>query len=357
MNKFLIGVADVWLYADAQCTSLIATAKTMTNNTIDVTNTSVDIQGGKGNKLLKRFFTSAMANVTLTDTRFDLSTMAANWGQSIAPSFTTRKQEAVTLNSSTGTITGTPVGVNGGSPLVYIEYNGETMATGLPVSNKTFTIPSSWNIPVDSKVCASYFAVNTNAKYITIPANIIPKTVYAVFEANLASSEAGEGVIGRATIIIPSLQLSGNQSISLTSDGYATQDLSGTALAFTPIDNQNPCLNEDIYGYIVEEIYDTNWWDETVALIVPNIRGVASTDYPVVIYNFNGQYSYVLSDEQVIQAQTAGVLSITAGENGTYTESTNRIKFTQNGTFEVELDLSIKGRKIITEEGSFTVVS
>ena len=79
MNKFLVGVADVWLYADAQCTSLIATAKTMTNNTIDVTNTSVDIQGGKGNKLLKRFFTSAMANVTLTDTRFNLGMMAANW--------------------------------------------------------------------------------------------------------------------------------------------------------------------------------------------------------------------------------------------------------------------------------------
>lgn len=357
MNKFLIGVADVRLYADAQCTSLIATAKTMTNNTIDVTNTSVDIQGGKGNKLLKRFFTSAMANVTLTDTRFDLSTMAANWGQSIAPSFTTRKQEAVTLDGRKGTVTGTPVGVNGGLPLVYIEYDGETMATGLPLTFNTFTVPSYWAIPDHAKVCVSYFAVNTNAKYITIPANIMPKTVYAVFEANLASSEAGEGVIGRATIIIPSLQLSGNQSISLTSDGYSTQNLSGTALAYTPTDSQNPCLNEDIYGYIVEEIYDTNWWDETVALILPDIRGAANTDYPVVIYNFNGQYSYALSDEQIIQAQTANVLTITAGANGTYDEATNRIKFTQTDTFEVELDTGNHNQTVITENVTFTVVS
>lgn len=350
MNKFLIGVADVWLYADAQCTSLIATAKTMTNNTIDVTNTSVDIQGGKGNKLLKRFFTSAMANVTLTDTRFNLGMMAANWGEEVMSTFSTRKQEAVTLNGYKGTLTGTPVGVNGGSAIAYIEYNGEVNQKSIIVgSNKEFTIDASYGIPQNAKVCVSYFAVNADAKYVTIPAEIAPKVVYAVFEANLASNEAGEGIIGRATIIIPSLQLSGNQSISLTADGYSTQDLSGTALAFTPMDADNPCANQDIYGYVIEEIYGNNWYDEVKALIVQDMNAASGVSVPLVVYAFNGEYSFPLSDAQL----DSDKLTITGGASVTYTKATHTVSATATG--KVTVKLTKTDGTIVQDEGTITI--
>lgn len=350
MRKYLIGVADVYLYANAQCTSLIATAKTMTNNTVEVTNTAVDIQGGKGNKLQKRFFTSAMANVTLTDTRFDLGMMSANWGVDVMSTFSTHKSEAVTLNGYNGTLTGIPVGVNGGSAVAYIEYNGEINQKSIVVgSNKTFTIDASYGIPQNAKVCVSYFEMNANAQYITIPAQIAPKVVYAVLEADLASNEAGEGVIGRATIIIPSLQLSGNQSISLTADGYSTQDLSGTALAFTPTDANNPCANQDIYGWVVEEVYGSDWTEDVKALIVQDMNASASQSVPLVVYAFNGTYSFPLSNIQLDNSK----LAITGGSGVTYTKATHSVSATTTG--KVTVKLTKASGAVIQDEGTITI--
>lgn len=336
MKKFLIGVADVRLYADEQCTSLVASSKTMLNNTVDITNSAVDIQGGKGNKLQKRFFTSAMMNLTLTDCRFDLGMIAANVGSEIASSFTVRKEMNVTLNNYVGTLTGvTPVGVNGGAAVGYVEYDGEIFGEGIALAtagdNYTITVPQSWGIPANASVCVSFNAIDDSARYITVPANIIPKVVYAVLEADLASDEAGEGVIGRATVVVPRLQLSGTQSLALTSDGYAQQEITGSALAFTPSGTAQPCGSKEIYGYIVEELKNATWYSDVKALIVSDLKGASGDAIPVVVYAFNGQYSFLLTSKQLDD------LTVTGSDGVTYTKATHTVSATKAGTITAKV--------------------
>lgn len=348
---FLIGVSDVRFYSDAQLSNLVAVSKTDTNTTIEVTNSSQDINGGKGNKLLYRFFTTGMVNLTFTDTVFNLNTIGQNLGESVAMGFNTRHSENVTLVGYNGTLTGTPVGINGGNVLVYYSYNGKEYLSPVPANNKQFTIgvADQLEIPSGATICASYYATNNAAEYVTIPAQIIPNTVYCVMDADLCTSETGDGLVGKCTIVIPRMQFSGTQTINMTSDGYATQDLTGTALAWTPAGNSNACASSEIYGYIIQEINDTNWYDGVKALIVPAITMGKSSTAPLNVWAFNGATSWLLT-----AGQMAGLTITPTGTGITYA---NGIITTTASATSGSIAVAITSKPAITDTATITVTA
>lgn len=88
-------------------------------------------------------------------------------------------------------------------------------------------------------------------------------------DCDLASNKAGEGVVGSAIFDIPALQLSGAQTINMTSDGYSTTPLSGMALAFDPgITGTDACSRNDVYAIITTKERDVNWYDDVIALAI-----------------------------------------------------------------------------------------
>ena len=116
-------------------------------------------------------------------------------------------------------------------------------------------------------VCIRYYALDSSAKSVTIPSNVVPKIVRLVLVAQLNSSESASNVIGEVQIIVPKATLTGAFSISMTPDGVASTPLSARALASDELAT-GACVDEPVYAKIIEITYNANWYDDVVALAI-----------------------------------------------------------------------------------------
>ncbi|MCK5343290.1 MAG: hypothetical protein KAR20_07790, partial [Candidatus Heimdallarchaeota archaeon] len=108
---YLTSVADAWLYDNDV---LVGSAKALVDSTFEITTSNTDIRGGKGNPLQLVYFHSPEANITLTDTEFNLAFLAETVGSSLATGANVYTEENVTLGSGgTGTVTETPLAIEG----------------------------------------------------------------------------------------------------------------------------------------------------------------------------------------------------------------------------------------------------
>lgn len=259
---FSVGVSKAKVYGDAQKSTLVAVADVLRTSTIDISTGSTEIRGGQRNPLLYTYFHTPDVTVTLTNTAWNMSLMAKNSGGTLGTTAVVPYEEEITLVLKVGTVSKTPVGSEGGAAYCWYNYNG--VAYRATFSGSTFTVDSS--IPDNSVVCVSYSYTNNAVTNLTVPANYIPATLYIEMENALATNNAGSGVVGRNIYVIPSAQLSGAQTIEMTSDGYTETELTMKALAYKPYGST--CGNSDIFCYIIQEITNANWYDNVVELAV-----------------------------------------------------------------------------------------
>lgn len=258
---FMVSVADYYMYDQDQ--NLLAAGKTLSDSSIEVTVQSSDVRGGKGAPLQYIYFNTPDMNITLTDTQFNLPFLSLSTGQAIENSVDVWTEENVTLTTGgAGTVAGTPVVILGNASKYGWVTNsaGATERVVFTGSAFTSTIAVSGDV-----VCMRYYELDTSAKQVTIPANIIPSIFTLVLDAQLASSDESTNIVGSVQIIIPKVQLTGNFSLSMTMDGVSTTPLSARALAYTPVGVAG-CTNGDIFAEIKQIQFNTNWYDDVYAL-------------------------------------------------------------------------------------------
>jgi len=263
MSKyFLIGVANAYAYDSND--NLLFTSKTQLDNSIEIGTTSAEIRGGYGNSLLYVFNHTGKFNVSLTESQFNLGMVAANVGSSIVTGTSVWSEETVTLAPTTGvgTVIGTPLLTPDGTSdihgwVTYIDANGKSISERVTFSGKNLTLAAAEG----QDVCVRYYENDSAAKSVVIPANIVPAIVRLVLDAQLASDEAGQGVVGKVQIEIPRLKLEGSQAISLKADGYAQTPLKGMALAYTETAT-SACSNASRYAKLTEIYFGGNWYDD-----------------------------------------------------------------------------------------------
>jgi hypothetical protein len=259
---YAVGVADARIYGDAQKSTLVAVAKVLLDSTLTFATSATDIAGGKRNPLRYTYFHSARVTGKITSAEWNLSLIAKNNGGTLSNGAVVPITESITLVDKVGTVTETPVGSEGGTAYCWYVYNGtEYRAT---FSGKTFTVDSS--IPDDSIVCASYSYTNSGVTKLTVPANYIPSILYIELDQDVATDNAGNGIVGRNLFVIPSAVLTGNQTINMTADGYSETALEFNAISYTPYGAT--CETGDVYCYMIQEIFDENWYDTAVDLAV-----------------------------------------------------------------------------------------
>jgi hypothetical protein len=269
IRKFLTSVADVYGYDESD--NIVFTGKTLLDSSIETTLGSAPVRGGRGNQLLYVYYHTGEMKINLTDTQWNLAFLGATVGSTVATSNNVYKEETIALtNSTTFTITGTPLAWAGGAVIygwVTLK-GGNTVRCTFSGSVGTFSDPLSAAATSDV-VCVRYYALNAASTSITIKANMIPKVVKLVMEAQLNSADVSTNKIGIVQIIAPTVTLSGAFSIAMKSDGVSNTPLSAMALAYTePSATGTGCAVEPYYAKLIEIIDNVNWYDNVYALSV-----------------------------------------------------------------------------------------
>ena len=263
VKKFLTSVADVYAYDENDV--LLFSAKTLLDSSIETSVGNTDVRAGRGNQLQYVFYNTAEMNINLTDAQFNLDLLANSVGASIATGSNIYVEETVTLGASgAGTVAGTPLVVQGTNPI----YGWLTFEDGT-IERVTFT-GSNFTSGVGAEndvVCVRYYALDSSARSVTIPSNVVPSIVRLVMVAQLNSSDVATNVIGEVQIIVPKASLTGAFSISMTADGVSSTPLSARALASDELAT-GACTDEPVYAKIIEIITGANWYDNVIALAI-----------------------------------------------------------------------------------------
>jgi hypothetical protein len=268
IRKFLTSVADVYAYD--QSDNILFTGKTLLDSSVEVSLGSAPVRGGRGNQLQYIYYHTGEMNVTLTDTQWNLGMLASTVGSETSALNNAYSEEDVTLlTATTGAVTGgTPIAFEG-STIYGWATDSEGNTARVIFTGTNFTVVSGEEVAgwtTGTVVCVRYY--NSIASTgITIPANIIPKVVKLVMEAQLNSADVSTNKIGVVQIIVPRLQLSGAFSISMTADGVSNTPLTGMALAYKP-STEEGCEVSSYYARIIEILDGANWFDNVIAFAI-----------------------------------------------------------------------------------------
>lgn len=268
-KRFLVGVGNVFAYSKAT-NELLFSSKTMIDTAIEVSTGSTEISGGQGDVLQYIYFHSPRLNLTLTETQFNLGMIASNVGSSIVTGANVWTEENVAITSNAGTVNGTPLVTPDATGTIYgwvTDNDGNTQR--VTFSGQSFTTIGL----ADQTVCVRFYANDSSARQVVIPANFVPANVRLVIEAQLASSDtgsiSGSSIIGKTEFSIDSAQLSGAQTISMTSAGVANTPLQATALASS--NGVAGCSGSGVYGSITEILTNANWYDNVnIITMIPD---------------------------------------------------------------------------------------
>jgi hypothetical protein len=319
MNKFLCGVTDAYFYSTNEV--LLFSAKTMLDSAIEVNVGNTEISGGQGDALLFNYYHTSRLNLTLTDAQWSIEELAANFGQSVVTSTSIWEEENIVLEAGgAGSVTYTPVVTPDGDTTIYgwVTQTDGT-ATKVTFSTKAFTLAGG---ATGETVCVRYYRANTAARYIEIPANIIPKIGRLVLDAQLFSSNSGDAngatLIGRVSVEVPRAQLSGSQSISMTASGVSNTPLKATALAY----NTAGCNGSGIYAKITEIVTNANWYDncQYLAVLDDSITLTVGTTSQLVVYGVptTGSAFIVPAADLTFTSGTPAKATVSAGGLITY---------------------------------------
>jgi hypothetical protein len=325
IRKFLTSVARVWGF-DSNDT-LVLSGTTLLDTSLDVSVSSVEARGGKGNPLLYTYFHTSSMKIQLTDVQFNLSMLGQTVGSSVVTGNNVWIEENVTVGVA-GACT-----VTTATPLALPSTNVYGWATTTAGSERVTFTGSNFTVSGAAEndvICVRYFGLNSASRSINIPANILPNTLNLVLEADLNSGDqAGANKVGTLQILIPRAQLSGAFQLQLKSDGISNTPLSASALADEDLTN-TACSQEPIFAKIVETLSSANWYDNLVGIsVVGGNFGITTATSPktLVVYGVkdNGDAPFIIPNSE---------LSFTSGTVGTATAGlhTGVITKVANGT-------------------------
>lgn len=259
IKKFLVSVADAYVYDEND--NIILIGKTLMDTSIDIKLANTDVRGGQGSKLLYIYYHSGEFSLKITETQFNLAFISSATGSSVNTGGDVYYEENITLGAGgTGTVTYDPVAAQTSTVYGWI-----TLVDGsvekVTFSSKNFTCSGAEN----DVVCARYYRADAAAKVVEIPANMIPKIARIVLDAQLASSDVSTNVIGKVEIVVPKAIFTGNFALAMKSDGVSDLPLEARATAFTPPASAG-CGNTPVYAYVTEIINGANWYDDVIAM-------------------------------------------------------------------------------------------
>lgn len=335
MAYLMAGVGSIQLF-DPSTNALILTSKTLTDEGVSFSSTAEEARGGLGNGLLGKYYHDTTFGLQLTDQLFDLQYLALNCGGAIEATADVMTNEQVTIAvANTIAVSQTPVAFNG---VVQGWYKKSSEPdTAYRVATFTGKNASVVGATVGDIYCVKYFYNNATARKFTVNSTFIPSVVHAIATFPLfrsgTSTEAftSSSQVGEIQINIPNFQLEGAQELSLTSGGFASATLNGSALA--TYSGNTGCSDTGYYAEVTEIIYGKGDWDNVVSLAVADSDvDLGATDtQKLVVYA-------IYSDGTVPKIVDNSLLTFTSGDDNIATvDATGLVSAVAEGTVNIEI--------------------
>lgn len=263
-QAFLANVMDAFVYAGNE---LLFTSKALTDSSISIGITAEEVRGGKGNKLIGRFFHDSTFGLELQDALFNLDYIAKNVGTQITPANGVLFEEQVVASNSALTVAGTPADFLGLGTIGWYSLPGEDEWTKFTFQGNTSTDAS---VTSGDTYCVKY--INDLAcEQVIVPSEFVPDEVTVVLRGDLYKASKGNdvttsSVIGHVEVTVPRFQLNGSMDIALNSSGASQIPFAGQALV--TMDASAGCEGGGYYAIIKQYNENANWYDNLVALAV-----------------------------------------------------------------------------------------
>ena len=333
-------------FFDPDTHDLVATAKVATETTISATAEEIKVSGGQFNKVYNKYYSTSELNFTVQDAAYKFEYLAMKTGEDITFGGDIFELEEVVINAGKGIITGNPSKMGEdcvafvrekvqGSKWTKVVYDEET---------KEF----NYVIADGQAVCVKYLQYDPNVRKIKI-GDLLPK-VYEVYgRTPILGGEKGKYL----QLHVPKYQLSAGFELSLSPNGNATMDLSGTALQVE--DYANCEETSTYYATLTEKRPDTKWYNECKAIYaMPHeLELVPGEEFNIKVYaDFK---SSIYGNSDVIQPSEL-TYAISGDDSGIATVDANG-KVTAVGDGTTKLEISVTDRPELAETVVITVAT
>lgn len=338
MKAFLANVMDAYVYAGDQ---LLFTSKALTDSSISIGITAEEVRGGKGNKLIGRYFHDSSFGLTLQDALFELGYIAHNVGSQVVSgtSGMLTEEQITATGSGALTVGGTPYDFLSLGTIGWIAKPGSDEWSTFTFSGSSatgVTLADGSAIIEGDTYCVKYMS-EAPCDEVVISADFVPDEVSVVLKGDLYKASKGNDVstssiIGHIEVDVPRFQLEGSMDISLSSSGAAQIPFSGQAL----VTMEESCEGGGYYAVVKEFETSANWYDNLVAFALEgsdsisivkdttkklNIYGIYSNGSAKLIKSSNLKFTATsgagtVSDGVLTAADTAGTGTITVECSG-----------------------------------------
>lgn len=338
MKAFLANVMDAYVYAGDQ---LLFTSKALTDSSISIGITAEEVRGGKGNKLIGRYFHDSSFGLTLQDALFELGYIAHNVGSQVVSgtSGMLTEEQITATGSGALTVSGTPYDFLSLGTIGWITKPGSDEWSTFTFSGSSatgVTLADGSAIIEGDAYCVKYMS-EAPCDEVVISADFVPDEVSVVLKGDLYKASKGNDVstssiIGHIEVDVPRFQLEGSMDISLSSSGAAQIPFSGQAL----VTMEESCEGGGYYAVVKEFETSANWYDNLVAFALEgsdsisivkdttkklNIYGIYSNGSAKLIKSSNLKFTATsgvgtVSDGVLTAADTAGTGTITVECSG-----------------------------------------
>lgn len=338
MKAFLANVMDAYVYAGDQ---LLFTSKALTDSSISIGITAEEVRGGKGNKLIGRYFHDSSFGLTLQDALFELGYIAHNVGSQVVSgtSGMLTEEQITATGSGALTVGGTPYDFLSLGTIGWIAKPGSDEWSTFTFSGSSatgVTLADGSAIINGDTYCVKYMS-EAPCDEVVISADFVPDEVSVVLKGDLYKASKGNDVstssiIGHIEVDVPRFQLEGSMDISLSSSGAAQIPFSGQAL----VTMEDSCEGGGYYAVVKEFETSANWYDNLVAFALEgsdsisivkdttkklNIYGIYSNGSAKLIKSSNLKFTATsgvgtVSDGVLTAANTAGTGTITVECSG-----------------------------------------
>lgn len=310
-NTFLVSVADA-IGLDPTTGEALFFGKANLTSAFEVSMANTDVRGGKNNPLLFKYMHDRDLMVNIEQAIFGKTFLGLQVGSGVLNgTVNVLKTECITLTAGTGTVSEVPIG-----NLQVFKADG-TIVTVTPTGSN-FTVSGGAN----TNVTVVYRYADT-ADRIAVTTTTPPDVITLILTAEVRNNKGV--VVELLQIEVPSLQLDGNYTLSLTADGVSTEALSGNALAVTGV----TCADGDIYAYVTwipqtATAIPVAFIAATPTIVNPSVAGGFPHTQQLTVYGIRGG---ILGNMNVTSActftkQAGGNAAISVSAGGLVTTTT-----------------------------------
>lgn len=281
MKKILASVGTAQLLIRNNGTlEHFADVDTLTESSLNFSNTMDDIRAGEQAQLIGRFAHDAGMTVTLTNAVFDIGWVAKQVGAENIANPSVFHTEKLAVSGGKITFGKKPVALGASCGLSDIVVWVRALDCDAPDDIRSWTayvldkdateLTLTGDLASEKEVCARYFVSAAQARGALIRSKFNPAEMVLLLTTKLFAAESSDistgKPVGHITVKIPRFQLDGNFDLSMAMSSPATQSLTGTVLA----SRGAGCDDSFVYAEIVEYIEGTDFTSGLKMIAIDN---------------------------------------------------------------------------------------